>query len=79
MRNYITTLLIILGGGAACGCQATDPLVKGWHPATEHEMRQVIGETVIQALHQYQDWMLRQTHKKPRDRMPTGKPKLPLT
>ena len=87
MRNYIATLLILLGGGAACGgCQAPgagieDPhsLVERWHPATELEMRQVIGETVMQAMHQYQKWMIQQTRKKPRDNMPNHFPEKPIT
>lgn len=81
MRNLIATLLIILGGGAACGgCQSPNqPLGSGWHPASEKEMRRVIGETVIQAMHQYQQWMLQQTRKKPVDHIPNPFPKKPIT
>lgn len=74
MRRHIATLLIVLGGGAACGCQTTE----AWHPTSEHEMRQVIGETVMQAMHQYRDWMIQQTRKRPRDNMPSGPPEKPI-
>lgn len=34
------------------GCAA--PKSTGWHPKSEKEMRMLIGQTVIEAIHQYQ-------------------------
>ena len=34
------------------GCSATKP--EGWHPADEKGMKMLIGQTVIEAIHQYQ-------------------------
>jgi hypothetical protein len=34
------------------GCSATKPV--GWHPKSEKEMKMLIGQTVMEAIHQYQ-------------------------
>lgn len=49
----IYTLLVILA--VLTGCVATRS--HGWHPQSEGEMRQVIGETVLMAMDSYQDYL----------------------
>ncbi len=34
------------------GCAAPKP--EGWHPGSKKEMKMLIGQTVIEAIHQYQ-------------------------
>jgi hypothetical protein len=34
------------------GCSATKPT--GWHPKSKKEMKMLIGQTVMEAIHQYQ-------------------------
>lgn len=55
----------------AIGCVAAQPRV-GWVPQTREEMQQLIGQTTMEALDQYQRLMLQK-----RNLMPKGKMLLP--
>ena len=51
--------LLILGtvliGLAGCATTATQG--KGWHPQSEHELRQIVGETMLMAMDQYEQYL----------------------
>lgn len=49
IRPLLVTLTILTG------CTATH--TSQWHPQTEGEMRQVIGETVFMAMEQYENYL----------------------
>ncbi len=50
LRLWASAMLFFLA--MMSGCAA--PKSTGWHPKSEKEMRMLIGQTVIEALHQYQ-------------------------
>jgi len=44
------------------GC-ASPPQQQGWFPKSKAEARQMIGSTVMEAIHQYHLWVLEQQRK----------------
>ncbi len=54
-------------GGVALllgGCTATQPAASGWQPSKD-EFVNTVGNTVMHALHQYQQYMQRMQDSKP--------------
>lgn len=51
VRGILYGLLVF----CACGCTAPGPTSgpSGWYPQTQEELRLLIGQTVLEAVHQY--------------------------
>jgi hypothetical protein len=74
-RSLTKVLLAVFAGLGLCflasslaGCSTLHTEHPGWHPESKEEMRQLIGQTVMDAAHQYN----RQLHEARKKAMKNG-------
>lgn len=68
LATLATLISCFCSPGLLTGCATTAALAPstGWRPQSEQEMRQLIGETVMEAIYQYQEYMLQHPEVDPR-------------